>query len=130
MRVVLLMAAVLSIGCNRAIPVAEGSSASTAPVDPTRITATGTLLERIKLGEPAWADVGASLTVAARMEVDETRVTRVGSPVMGRISSLAVREGQDVQRGQLLALLNSTGLSGGQLQLLKAITQRQVAQRA
>jgi cobalt-zinc-cadmium efflux system membrane fusion protein len=49
---------------------------------------------------------------------------------MGRISSLAVREGQDVQRGQLLALLNSTGLSGGQLQLLKAISQRQVSLRA
>jgi len=126
----LWLAAALSIGCNRAVPVADGGSPSAAPVDPTRITATGPLLERIKLGEPVWADVGASLTVAARVEVDETRVTRVGSPVMGRISTLAVREGQDVQRGQLLALLNSTGLSGGQLQLLKAIAQRQVAQRA
>jgi cobalt-zinc-cadmium efflux system membrane fusion protein len=43
---------------------------------------------------------------------------------------VAVREGKDVQRGQLLALVNSTGLSDAQLLFLKALSQRQVAQRA
>src|SRR5262249_47796470 len=65
-----------------------------------------------------------------RVEVDETRITRVGSPVMGRITDLAIREGQEVRRGQLLAMVNSTGLSEAQLAFLKALSQRQVAQRA
>lgn len=126
----LLPLAVLFCGCKAAPPSAEAVTASAAPRDPSRITATGPILKRIKLGQPAWATVGSMLTVAARVEVDETRVTRVGSPVMGRINSLAVHEGEDVHRGQLLALLTSTGLSDGQLQLLKALSQRQVAQRA
>ncbi|MBL8213122.1 MAG: efflux RND transporter periplasmic adaptor subunit [Bryobacterales bacterium] len=126
----LLPVAVLFCGCKAAPPSAEAVTAAAAPRDPSRITATGPILKRIKLGQPAWASVGSTLTVAARVEVDETRVTRVGSPVMGRINSLSVHEGEEVHRGQLLALLTSTGLSDGQLQLLKALSQRQVAQRA
>jgi cobalt-zinc-cadmium efflux system membrane fusion protein len=64
------------------------------------------------------------------VEVDETRVTRVGSPVLGRVSTLSVREGEEVTRGQVLLTLNSSGLSEAQLALLKATTQRQLAQRA
>jgi cobalt-zinc-cadmium efflux system membrane fusion protein len=98
--------------------------------DPMEITAAASLRERLRIGEPSWAQVGAAVTVAARVEVDETRVTRVGSPVTGRVVEVTVREGQDVQRGQSLALVNSTGLSDAQLLFLKALSQRQVAQRA
>src|SRR5262249_53586629 len=98
--------------------------------DPMEITATPIILERLRIGEPTWAQVGAAVTVAARVEVDETRVTRVGSPVMGRVAELPAREGQDVQRGQLLVLVNSIGLSDAQLLFLKALSHRQVAQRA
>jgi cobalt-zinc-cadmium efflux system membrane fusion protein len=49
---------------------------------------------------------------------------------MGRITSLSVREGQEVHRGDVLALLNSTGLSDAQLGFLKAVSQRSVASRA
>jgi cobalt-zinc-cadmium efflux system membrane fusion protein len=88
------------------------------------------ILSRIKTGEVVSAEVGTTITVAARIAVDDTRVTRVGSPVMGRIASLTAREGEEVRRGQLLALLNSTGLSDAQLDFLKSISQKQVAQRA
>jgi cobalt-zinc-cadmium efflux system membrane fusion protein len=94
------------------------------------ITATPTIMARLRIGEPVWARVGAAFTVAARVEEDETRVTRVGSPVVGRVIELAIREGQEVQRGQLLALVNSTVLSDAQLLFLKALSQRQVAERA
>jgi len=98
--------------------------------NPFEITANAGLRERIKIGEPVWGDVGTSLAVAARLDVDETRITRVGSPVMGRITSLAVREGQEIHRGDLIALVNSTGLSEAQLEFLKALSQRQLMQRA
>lgn len=84
----------------------------------------------LKLGEPVMAEVGATITVAARIEVDETRVARVSSPLMGRISTLIVREGQDVRKGDVLAQLNSIGLSDAQLGFLKALSQGQLAQRA
>jgi membrane fusion protein, heavy metal efflux system len=129
---ILFAAAAIAVlcGCKGQAPAAEALPASAPPRDPSRITATGPILKRIKLGQAEWAEVGGRLTVASRVEVDETRVTRVGSPVMGRINTLSVHEGEQVRRGQLLALLNSTGLSDGQLQLLKAISQKQVAQRA
>jgi cobalt-zinc-cadmium efflux system membrane fusion protein len=111
-------------------PSAEKQQVSQPPSNPLEITANAGLRERIKVGEPTWGDVGTSLTVAARLDVDETRITRVGSPVMGRITSLSVREGQEIHRGDLIALVNSTGLSEAQLEFLKALSQRQLMQRA
>lgn len=121
----------LSAGCNRAATNASDGLAASAPLaDPLEVTAGATAMEHVKIGEPKWAQVGATFTVAARVEADEARTTRVGSPVIGRITSLAIREGQDVQRGQLLMSLTSIGLSDAQLGFLKGISQKQVAQRA
>lgn len=114
--------------CNRVTsPPAE---AAAAPQDPMVIEVDENLRRRLRIGEPTWAAVGPAITVAARVEVDETRVTRVGSPVMGRIGSLLVREGEQVRKGQTLALLNSVGLSEAQLSFLKALSQKQLASRA
>ncbi|MBM3740913.1 MAG: efflux RND transporter periplasmic adaptor subunit, partial [Acidobacteria bacterium] len=107
---------------------AEPSSAALA--DPMEITPSQQLRATLKTGEPVMAEVGATITVAARIEVDETRVTRISSPVMGRITALMAREGQDVSKGELLAQLNSTGLSDAQLGFLKALSQKMLAQRA
>jgi cobalt-zinc-cadmium efflux system membrane fusion protein len=116
-------------GAKPGQPVAAASSAAVAN-DPLEIKTDANLMSRIKVGEPSWATVGASFTVAARVEVDDTRITRVGAPVMGRIATLAAREGEEVHRGQVLATLISPGLSDAQLELLKAISHKQVAQRA
>lgn len=114
--------------CGGGAPVTT-QAAETAG-NPLEIEVDENLMKRVKLGEPVWAQVGATLTVAARVEVDETRVTRVGSPVMGRIASLSVNEGQQVRSGQILALVNSVGMSDAQLGFLKALSQKQVAGRA
>ena len=114
--------------CGGGAPVTT-QAAETAG-NPLEIEVDESLMKRVKLGEPVWAQVGATLTVAARVEVDETRVTRVGSPVMGRIASLSVNEGQQVRSGQILALVNSVGMSDAQLGFLKALSQKQVAGRA
>lgn len=131
-RIAICCAAALTCGCARkSIQASDAQpAANAAPANPLEITATDGLLQRLSIGEPSWRDVGASVTVAARVEVDTTRITRIGSPVMGRISSLDVQEGQEVRKGQQLALLNSTGLSGAQLEMLKAISQKAVAERA
>ena len=126
-RILAAAALVLLAGCGKGgSPQAEALAAS----DPMEIKAEPGLLARLQTGEVEWASVGAAIAVAARVEVDDTRVTRVGSPVMGRIMSLSSRVGEEVRRGQVLATLNSTGLSDAQLGFLKALSQRQLAQRA
>ncbi|MSV34539.1 MAG: efflux RND transporter periplasmic adaptor subunit [Bryobacterales bacterium] len=124
-------------GCNRGgsqqTASAAGPAGAVAPQaksNPMEIEVTETLMQRLKLGEPSYSQIGASISVAARLEVDETRVARVGSPVMGRIIELDVLEGQQVTAGQLLAVVNSTGLSGAQLAYMKALSQEQLAERA
>ena len=102
----------------------------TAQKDPFAITAGPELLARLKIGEAREAEVRETLRVPGRVEVDETRVARVGSPVTGRVSELEVREGDNVRRGQILATLTSTELSNTQLEYLKAYSQKGVAERA
>lgn len=118
----------LFTGCGK--PAAIAVQAQSTPSDPNEIKLDDNLAPRVKIGEVEWATVGASFSVAGRVEVDETRTTRVGSPVMGRITSLAAAEGQEVHSGQVLATILSTGLSQAQLDFLKAISQHQVANRA
>lgn len=124
-----LCLAVTGSACGPEVPATPAPEA-TAPADPLTITAEGALLQRLVVGDVADATVSSSQTVAARIDVDRTRVTRVGSPVMGRISRLEAEEGQYVRRGDVLALLDSTGLSDAQLAFLKALSNRQLAERA
>ncbi len=128
-RVTLTLLATLAVACDSPSPRA-GAQAAATPADPFAITADAGLLSRLTIGEPADATVASRQTVAARIDVDHTRVTRVGSPVMGRVSRLAAEVGQYVRKGDVLALLDSTGLSDAQLAFLKALSDRQLAERA
>ena len=126
---------VFTTACNKAAtaPAAEAKtakSADTADDNPMEIKAAPALLSQLKLGQPKWGEVSGAETVAARVEIDETRTTRVGSRLMGRITAVFAHEGELVKKGQILASMNSGGLSDTQLSLLKALLQRQVAQRA
>jgi cobalt-zinc-cadmium efflux system membrane fusion protein len=122
---VLLAAAALLGGCG-----AKTAVQPAPPGDPLAIEAGVELLSRLSLGEPAFAEVRESLRVPGRIEVDETRFARVGSPVTGRITDLGATVGQDVRRGQVLATINSTELSTAQLAYLKSLSQRGLAARA
>lgn len=124
---------ILLAGCgapNAATPLAASIAPADSPNNPLEITPSESIRKDLKIETPAFAEVGSSLAVSARIEFDETRITRVGSPVMGRIATLGAREGEEVKKGQLLATLSSTGLSEAQLTLLKSTSQRQLAERA
>ncbi len=126
MRILLLLAAALvAAGCGDK-PVEKAP----APRDPLAITANAELAARLRTAAPAFTEVSETLRVSGRIEVDETRLARVGSPVTGRITDLEAREGDSVRRGQVLATINSTELSGAQLGFLKATSQRGLAARA
>jgi cobalt-zinc-cadmium efflux system membrane fusion protein len=104
--------------------------AITPPRDPLEITVRPDLMRDVKVGEPEWKEVSATLRVAGRIEADETRVARINAPVSGRIMDLDVIEGQAVVRGQVLATIHSTDLSALESVFLKADSQRQLAERA
>lgn len=118
-------------GCESRKPEAETSAAERNVVtDPLTIRAEPGLLQRLRIEEPVWAEVGTQVTVTAHVSVDETRVTRVGSPVMGRVVELSMGVGQDVKRGQELAALHSTALSDAQLAFLRGLSRKQIDERA
>jgi len=115
---------------NSGTPQAASQPPAEAAHNPLEITPSESIRKDLKIESPSLAEVGATLAVSGRLEFDETRITRVGSPVMGRIATLGAREGEVVKKGQVLATLNSTGLSDAQLTLLKSTSQRQLAERA
>lgn len=119
--------AVLLAGCGQK---EAPKPAAVAPPDPNAVTAGPELAARIALGEPMWVEVRDTMRVPGRIEVDEARMARIGSPVAGRITDLDATVGQNVRRGQVLATLNSTELSSAQLNFLREQSQRLQALRA
>ena len=124
----LLLSAALGAGCGDSTPPAPAKTS--APPDPMAITATAGLAESLVVGFPEFREVREVMRLPARIEVDETRIARMGSPVAGRIVDLHAGEGQRVKVGQVLATISSTELSGIQLNYLKAISQRGLAARS
>lgn len=98
--------------------------------DPLSIKAQTGLAVRLKTGSAEVSQVQEALRVPGRIEADETRLARVGAPVPGRVTDLEGREGDVVNRGQVLAVINSAELSTAQLGYLKALSQRGLASRA
>lgn len=128
---ILAICVALLAACGEKSP-APGAVATPkpAPRDPLSVDANPELGKRLTLGEINIAQVRETLQVPGRIEVDETRMARIGSPVTGRISDLVATVGQNVKRGQVLATINSTELSAAQLGFLRAISQRLAAARA
>lgn len=59
--------------------------------------------------------------VAAKIAYDETRTSRIASPVLGRVVSATVEVGDSVRAGQALAQLDSPDLATAQADLRKAL---------
>ncbi len=106
----------------------HSAKAAERQTDPNQVAITPALAENLKFGTPEMMAVDGTLQVAAHVETDARRIARVGSPVSGRIVNLLVFEGQQVKTGTLLAMLHSTDLSDTQLALIKASSQRGLAE--
>jgi cobalt-zinc-cadmium efflux system membrane fusion protein len=120
----------LLAGCQTGSSGEVAAASNTAVRNPMEITITDDLLHQIKIGEPVWSEVAGTLRVAGRVEADENRIARVSAPVTGRITELNVVEGQNVHKGQVLAVIHSTQLADEQSSYLKARSQKRLAERA
>ena len=123
-----LLALATLTGCGADKP--RSAAPAVAVQDPMEVLAGEALQGRLRLEDVSWAEVREQLRVPGRIEVDETRFAKVGASVTGRIVELGANVGQSVRRGAVLATISSTELAGTQLAYLKALSQRQLAERA
>jgi cobalt-zinc-cadmium efflux system membrane fusion protein len=87
------------------------------------LDASPALLKLLSVAEVKPSEVSESLNLSARVELDQHKVARIGASVTGRITEINAMLGQNVKKGERLALLNSTELSQAQSDYLKATSQ-------
>ena len=105
-------------GCNStaepqspAQPVAEGDRI-VFPLDSKQLSALKSVA-----AEP---EAGRTVTVPGHIAWDETRTSRVFSPVAGRVVALKVKPGDTVRAGQVLTLISSPDFGQAQAEVRKA----------
>lgn len=78
----------------------------------------------IKLGAPSAAAPHWSDPIPARVVFDETRTSRLGSPLAGRVTAVLVERGQHVKPGAALFTVSSSSLAELHTERAKATAQR------
>ena len=87
------------------------------------VKATPALMKMLTIEEVTASQVQDSLRLSARIDLDQTRVARIGASVSGRVTEINAMLGTTVKKGSQLAMLNSTELGRAQSDYLKASTQ-------
>ena len=101
-----LTLAILITGCSQHDAANAGSSAPPKTIVETITVHPETLVDRLDL--------------PAQVVPDPTRVVHIYPPLSGRVLSLLVRPGQDVKRGQTIAVLQSGDLAQARSEFEKA----------
>lgn len=87
------------------------------------VKASPVLLKMLTIEAVTSSQVQDSLRLSARIDLDQTRVARIGASVTGRVTEINAMLGTTVKKGSQLAMLNSTELGRAQSDYLKASTQ-------
>jgi cobalt-zinc-cadmium efflux system membrane fusion protein len=98
--------------------------------DPNVVKMNPEMMGGIKVAAVVKAEISDTFRITSQITLDQDLVVRIGAPVTGRITEIRVTVGQRVERGQLLATINSTELATAQLAYLKAVNQVQLQTRA
>ena len=98
--------------------------------DPNVVKMNPEMMGGIKVAPVGKAEISDTFRITSQITLDQDLVARIGAPVTGRISEIRGTVGQRVERGQLLATLNSTELATAQLAYLKAVNHVQLQTRA
>ena len=123
--IALLTSLLLITGCKKSQP----SSATQTAQDPNLVMANESLLAQIKISEVSQRDVSDILRVAGQIDFDEQALTRIGASVTGRVTQINAQLGNEVKKGDTLALINSSELSNSQLAYLKARSEKEFHRR-
>ena len=123
--IALLTSLLLISGCKKSQP----SGASQTAQDPNLVMANEALLAQIKISVVSQDDVSDILRVAGQIDFDEQALTRIGASVTGRVTQINAQLGNEVKKGDTLALINSSELSNSQLAYLKARSEKEFHRR-
>lgn len=107
----------------------ENPQSAAAPADPNIVTPAENLTAQLKLAAVSRVPMAETLRVAGRIDFDEQRLARIGATVTGRVTQLQAMVGQEVKKGENLALLNSSELSSAQLSYLRSRSQMELHRR-
>jgi len=121
-----LLGSVLALSACKKATVQEVNS---NPYDVMRVLAPESLQEQIKVSEVVSQEMSDTLRAAGQIDFNEQALTRIGASVTGRVTQIQATLGQVVNKGDTLALINSSELSGSQLAFLKAKSERELHRR-
>jgi len=124
--VALLLCSVFALSACKKASVQEASNSQS---DVMRVIAPDSLQAQLQTTDVASQEVSDMLRVAGQIDFDEQALTRIGSSVTGRVTQIQATLGQIVDKGDTLALINSSELSGAQLSYLKARSERELHRR-
>lgn len=88
------------------------------------------LLARLNFSKVEEMDWRTQLKVSGSIELDEKRVARVGTTVSGRVTEIKVLRGDQVKKGDVLAMIHSPVLAEAQLAYLQAQSQYDLSRKA
>lgn len=112
----LLLSLSLLIACSKS----EDKSRE-KKLDPLEIIITPDIQKQTKTEVIRYQDISETLMIPGRLETQNRRLAKIGSPITGRVSDLYVSLGDEVKKGQVLARVNSIELTQTQLTLIKSI---------
>ncbi|HEY0712508.1 MAG TPA: efflux RND transporter periplasmic adaptor subunit [Polyangia bacterium] len=107
----------------------EGDRDKAAHADESiELTAEAVRSAGIKLGPATRKPLSAGIGVAARIAFDAQKVAKVAPRIAGRLASVAVRLGDKVKQGAVLAFIESPELGKTRAEYLAAATRARIAQ--
>ena len=89
-------------------------------LDPLEVVISPEIQKQIKTDMVNYQDISETLLIPGRLETQNRRLAKIGSPIIGRVSDLYVSLGDVVKKGQVLARVNSIELTQTQLTLIKS----------
>ncbi|MCE1239564.1 MAG: efflux RND transporter periplasmic adaptor subunit [Azonexaceae bacterium] len=120
-----LVAAALLGGCGKE----EVNTAAPAVADSNIVEPAESLVAQLKIEAAGLRPIAETLRVAGQISFDENRLARIGATITGRVMDIEVNVGTAVDKGSVLATINSSELSTQQLAYLKARSQLELSKR-
>ena len=111
----IFLSSALLISCSK-----SNNAPEVKKLDPLEIAITPEIQKQIKTEVVGNQDVSETLMIPGRLEAQNLRLAKIGSPINGRVSDIFGGLGDVVKKGQVLARVNSIELTQNQLTLIKA----------
>jgi cobalt-zinc-cadmium efflux system membrane fusion protein len=124
--IVVALSSVLALSACKKATTQEATSNQN---DVMRVLAPESLQAQIKVSDVVSQEMSDTLRAAGQIDFDEQALTRIGASVTGRVTQIQASLGQVVNKGDTLALINSSELSGSQLAFLKARSEKELHRR-